>query len=207
MLVENWFEEREINPDDLLEQGDFLQSCSFPVVEGYAEDGEMNVSLAEDVSAVVLTQSCDLANEKVANVVFGVCLPLSGYIQKRFEAIKNEKIKKGKENNAELFQQIKREIKQELTKMCRVEAINTFILPKSVSFDEMYVVNFDDVFSLPYGVAVKLFHDQKRIVRLKSPYRECLSQSFARSFMRVGLNERIDPDECQKTLDAILVSP
>ena len=55
MLVENWFEEREINPDDLLEQGDFLQSCSFPVVEGYAEDGEMNVSLAEDVSAVVLT--------------------------------------------------------------------------------------------------------------------------------------------------------
>lgn len=207
MLVENWFEEREINPDDLLEQGDFLQSCSFPVVEGYAEDGEMNVSLAEDVSVVVLTQSCDLANEKVANVVFGVCLPLSGYIQKRFEAIKNEKIKKGKENNAELFQQIKREIKQELTKMCRVEAINTFILPKSVSFDEMYVVNFDDVFSLPYGVAVKLFHDQKRIVRLKSPYRECLSQSFARSFMRVGLNERIDPDECQKTLDAILVSP
>ena len=157
MLVENWFGEREINPDDLLEQGD--------------------------------------------------CRPLSGYIQKRFEAIKNEKIKKGKENNAELFQQIKREIKQELTKMCRVEAINTFILPKSVSFDEMYVVNFDDVFSLPYGVAVKLFHDQKRIVRLKSPYRECLSQSFARSFMRVGLNERIDPDECQKTLDAILVSP
>lgn len=206
MPVEIWFEKKELTPDELLEQGDFLLSCSFPVVEGYAEDGEMNISIAEDVSAVVLTQSCDLANKKVENVVFGVCLSLDRYIQKRFESIKSEKIEKGAADNAELSHQIKGMIKQELVKMCRVEAINTFILPKIPSLDEMYIVNFDDIFSLPYGVAVKLFRNQKRIIRLKSPYRECLSQSFARSFMRVGLDERVSTDECQKTLDAFFIN-
>jgi hypothetical protein len=47
------------------------------------------------------------------------------------------------------------------------------------------VVDFRRVFSLPFGFlrdAANLLH-----LRLLPPYREHLSQSFARYFMRVGL--------------------
>lgn len=181
-------------------QGDFLLSCSFPVFD---DTNDMSsIALAEDVPAIVLTQSCDLEQRKVENVIFCACQSLNEYFQNRYDEIKNKKISSGREDNETLARDIKGEINQELQKMCRIEGMNCFILPKIEKLDEMYVVNFTDIFSLPYDIAMNLFRNQPQVFRLKSPYRECLSQTFARSFMRVGLDSRVDGRECQALLDA-----
>lgn len=199
MSCENWFEEKEHCPDDVLMQGDFLLSCSFPVFGD--TDNVSGIALAEDVPAIVLTQSCDLEQKKVENVIFCACQPLNEYFRNRYDEIKNKKIALGRENNETLAKEIKSEINQELQKMCRIEGINCFILPKIEALDEMYVVNFTDIFSLPYDIAMNFFRNQQQVFRLKSPYRECLSQAFARSFMRVGLDSRVDGQECKALLD------
>ena len=92
----------------------------------------------------------------------------------------------------------KSSIKSELCKMCKIETINTFLLKADRSF---LVVNFDDIFSLSYNDACDIFRKQEKIIRMKSPYRECLSQMFARSFMRVGINSRIDFKDLQETFE------
>ena len=55
------------------------------------------------------------------------------------------------------------------------------------------IVDFHEIFSLPLDFLsawVRLYGGQR--LRLLSPYREHLSQSFARFFMRVGLPEDIN---------------
>jgi hypothetical protein len=52
-------------------------------------------------------------------------------------------------------------------------------------------VDFRRVFSLPLGFMRGLATAQGNRLRLLPPYREHLSQSFARFFMRVGLPEDI----------------
>lgn len=58
---------------------------------------------------------------------------------------------------------------------------------------EVRVVDFRRVYSLPVAfVRKKAFDDGPRL-RLLPPYREHLSQSFARFFMRVGLPTDVPP--------------
>lgn len=55
---------------------------------------------------------------------------------------------------------------------------------KSEEFSQdYYIINFKDIFSVPVEIAK---NNGKRL-RLCPPYREHLSQAFARYFMRVGL--------------------
>jgi hypothetical protein len=57
----------------------------------------------------------------------------------------------------------------------------------SVHRSSPVIVSFRQVFSLPLGFLRKLAIRQGERVRLLPPYREHLSQAFARFFMRVGL--------------------
>ncbi len=55
-------------------------------------------------------------------------------------------------------------------------------------FEKDYlVVSFRDVFSIPFDYLVDLASTDAKRLRLLSPYKEHLSQAFARFFMRVGL--------------------
>ncbi len=56
------------------------------------------------------------------------------------------------------------------------------------------VVDFHDIFTLPRAFLESLLIErQLPWLRLLPPYREHLSQAFARFFMRVGLPQPIDP--------------
>lgn len=198
MLECSWFTEYEHSENDCLEQGDVLLSCSYPVRDGYSKTGEINIALVEGVTGIVLTQSCDLAHRKTDKVILCVCEKLSSYISQRKKTLENKKKAEQKDISG-----VKNEIKSELKKLCRIESINSFILSKSDTLDEYYIVNFEDIFSLSYDDAMKIFKGQEKIVRMKSPYREALSQSFARSFMRVGIDGRVNEDECKSCLDSI----
>jgi hypothetical protein len=55
------------------------------------------------------------------------------------------------------------------------------------------VVDFRSIYSLPYKFVKNFATKQGRRLRLLPPYREHLSQAFARFFMRVGLPVDIPP--------------
>ena len=52
---------------------------------------------------------------------------------------------------------------------------------------EYLVVDFRSVYSVPFAFLVELARKKGKRLRLLPPYREHLSQAFARFFMRVGL--------------------
>ena len=58
---------------------------------------------------------------------------------------------------------------------------------------DFLIVDFRNVFGVSIELMLKLAKTQENRIRLMSPYRERLSQSFARFFMRVGLPEDIPP--------------
>ncbi|MCD6491242.1 MAG: hypothetical protein J7K59_02995, partial [Candidatus Korarchaeota archaeon] len=55
------------------------------------------------------------------------------------------------------------------------------------------VVDFRSVYSVPFDFLLELAQKRDRGIRLLPPYREHLSQAFARFFMRVGLPVDIPP--------------
>jgi hypothetical protein len=58
---------------------------------------------------------------------------------------------------------------------------------------EIRVVDFHDVFTVPRTFLELLLQQRgARRLRLRPPYREYLSQAFARFFMRVGLPQPVD---------------
>lgn len=54
------------------------------------------------------------------------------------------------------------------------------------------IVDFGRIFSLPKAFVRQWASDQGKRLRLCPPYREHLSQAFARFFMRVGLPQDIE---------------
>ncbi len=58
---------------------------------------------------------------------------------------------------------------------------------------ELRIVNFRRVYSLPLTFVRQVAARRGRRLRLLRPYREHLSQAFARYFMRVGLPQDIPP--------------
>ncbi len=64
-----------------------------------------------------------------------------------------------------------------LLNRCEIEGFETDYL----------VVDFRTVYSVPFDFIVNLAKSRKKRIRLLPPYREHLSQAFARFFMRVGL--------------------
>ena len=66
---------------------------------------------------------------------------------------------------------------------------------KSEKFSQdYYIINFKEIFSVPVDVARAIAEKNGKRLRLCPPYREHLSQAFARYFIRVGLpiNIRMD---------------
>ena len=49
------------------------------------------------------------------------------------------------------------------------------------------IVDFNNIYTIPKNLAKEIAKQNKIRLRLCPPYREHLSQSFARFFMRVGL--------------------
>ena len=63
------------------------------------------------------------------------------------------------------------------------------------------VVDFHRIYTLPKDYLKAFTITQAHRLRLLPPYREHLSQAFARYFMRVGLPVDIDKEEIKKILE------
>lgn len=165
--------------EQTLRQGDYLPGCLVPVplfdptTFGKKDNETQEVEVeVNELDLIVLTQSCDLDNKKVSQVVVCTINLIS-----EFEEANPVFAKKGKWNEV-------------LTG--RIEGLHLLASPTNPNNNrEALVVNFREIYSLPYEYIVKHATDIGSRWRLKSPYLEHFSQAFAKLFMRVGLPSSI----------------
>ena len=157
-----------------LRQGDYLPRCLVPIFgAGFAPAGTHVVSAVE-YDLIVITQSCDLEQRRARLVA---ACPI--YALTEFEAVNPAFTKKGRWN--------------EVLKG-RVEGLHLLASPSDPAHNrESLVVDFREIYSLPFDYLCQRAIEIGRRWRLRPPYLEHFSQAFARFFMRVGLPSTIPP--------------
>jgi hypothetical protein len=185
-MSNGWYE--KVEPKIGITQGDIILDCP---ITGWKNDNSieltgkeedlLNVSrdiFLEDV--IVMTQACDLENNKVFNVILCPHYSLSSYREKW----------KG-EMQALNQNPSPRAWKRHCDHICEGVMFNLTMLDSGESDEiktEHRIVDFSEVYTLPKEFLEKLIARRSHPrLRLRPPYREYLSQAFARFFMRVGL--------------------
>ena len=155
---------------DDLEQGDILESC--PV---FVPPADLDVTINtpnlvfewQERDLIVMTQSCDLGK---------------GHEGKTEDVLLCAVWKR-----SELPPSLSKDSEMENARKGRFPALHVLAASALPNFErEVRVVDFKRVYSLPVAFVRKRASGGQRL-RLLPPYREHLSQSFARYFMRVGL--------------------
>jgi len=169
----DWY---EVIRDDELMQGDLLNGCPVTRVRGFdqwpvpvGQPVEVEVYL-EDL--VILSQSCDLANDKIQDVILAQVLD--------WQVASAELVKQGN-----LFARSK-QFRRALI-AGNIPSLSLLHKRDGVPKLGWSVVDFHRVFVLPKPVVAAVARAAGQRLRLRSPYREYLAQAFARYFMRVGL--------------------
>jgi hypothetical protein len=137
-----------------------------------------SVVFSEDV--VVMTQACDLQNDKVDNVVLCPHIGLADYRwlwQEEMKTVWQNPTEKAWKSHFE-----------DLTNgyLWNLAALSAGEVDPLVV--DIRVVDFHEIYTLPRVFLESFLQERgKPRLRLLPPYREHLSQAFARFFMRVGL--------------------
>jgi hypothetical protein len=154
-----------------INQGDIIDGC--PVVIPPSEFLNLELSLGdrfqakvEEYNVIVISHSCDLEHKKLKIVQVCPVYPLT-------EVRKNPKFIEGKDV-------------EDLRRGNRpgYHLLDQCIIPDYTC--DYLVVEFCNTFGVSFDFLSDYVKDKNRI-RLLSPYREHLSQAFARFFMRVAL--------------------
>lgn len=161
---------------DDLQQGDLVPRCPIVLPDSsvYSEmlssgldEGGTESTLQRPLQAtchiadvIIITQSCDLARDDCDQVL--VCA-----YQSADHFAKNQRLAMAKDRFVALH----------MIEACESEEVN---------FGQQ-VIDFRTVYGLPKDFLLALTSARGMRPRLLPPYREHLSQSFARYFMRVGL--------------------
>jgi len=170
---QSWY---EVVEGDSLEQGDILSAC--PIVAPSAKltfpvPAATFPAQLQLTDVVIMTQSCDLVNEKLEDIV--LCphwdLKEAGQMDSAL----------GKKDTWRLILRGQRYQYAMLEQWQGGDGISMGIR----------IVDFGRIFSLPRNFVMQFAANKGKRLRLCSPYREYLSQSFARFFMRVGLPQDI----------------
>ena len=185
-MGEGWYE--EVQAEAQLTQGDIIQNC--PLVSWKAEDLQLDgeeetealkgMTEAIRVDTLVMTQACDLEHRKVQNVVLCPHLPLDRYSESWKAAMES----KGQNPSTKAWRSHCEDIRDGFVwNLTILNAGGTDTLTT-----EQRIVDFHEIFTVPREFLESLLKQRRQPrLRLLPPYREHLSQAFARFFMRVGL--------------------
>ena len=190
-MPDPWFEVAAAETP--LSQGDLIEECpllgwrkeSVPMPDNVDATFEL-ASMAESFTnhAIMMSQACDLERGKVVDVVLCPAISLTAFHivwERRQQA-------NGQAANA-------KSRKRELMDIASGRMWNLSLLSSykdNATESEIRVVYFGRVFTLPRNFLESFLRRRGQTrLRLRSPYREHLSQSFARFFMQVGLPQAI----------------
>jgi len=164
-----------LNCEDELLQGDMITDCPivFPLQSIEEENPEVEIKL---IDSVVLSQSCDLNNNNIDIVLVSPYYPLKAFI----DALPPDQISTNKAK------------KKAIENLRKGFLPGYHLLDKHDDFFQDYqVVDFRNVYGIQIDTLRGICAKRESRVRLMPPYREHLSQAFARFFMRVGLPQDI----------------
>lgn len=197
-----WYE--ELSPDAPIRQGDLIENC--PVLQWHNDSktrqlassttGDL-VELQEylkvvSVDVVVLNQACDLNLGKVNQLLLCEYWPLSkhmNYFQERFFEQYSSKIK----DHDKFESNLNNKWREYCNTIKNGSRWNLCMLNKEGKITDHMVVDFYKIYSIPKDWLEAYLQevDMKRH-SLLPPYRDYLSQSFARFFSRIGLPTDVD---------------
>lgn len=181
-----WYEAVEASVE--LTQGDIILNCpvvhwaSKPIEPAINPEVEKLKSLVEayEIDAVVMTQGCDLENRKVENVIICPHFSLSQYREGWEQAMRDASQNPTSKAWGRVCEDIKNGYIWNLAMLNEGEIGELRLTHR--------IVDFHDVYTLPRSFLESLLQSREQSrLRLLPPYREHLSQAFARFFMRVGL--------------------
>lgn len=178
----------EISPDASISQGDIFLNCPvfIPEIEvnpnapGKVGKAKLKVRAA---NIVVLTQACDLENDPLENIVVAPIYDVSKI-----------SVKKGT-------------VKDHVTKVHAGRISNQALIGKyDGEKKELHmnyqIVDFSELFILPYDFLMSFRETHGTRLRLNSPHRELLNQQMGNYFSRIGLpnEDVIDRKDLQASI-------
>lgn len=156
-----------------LRQGDFINSCPIVIPRANIELGKVTAEVME-YDVAIMSQSCDLEQRKIDLVLVCPVWLLSEF-----------------EKGNEFFRSTKG---KEQLRQGNVPGYHLLDRCKADGFERDYlIVDFRSVYGVPFDFILELARKSGGRLRLLPPFREHLSQAFARFFMRVGLPADIPP--------------
>ncbi|MBT3207679.1 MAG: hypothetical protein HN704_14255 [Bacteroidetes bacterium] len=164
-----------INSDNI-EQGDLIKDCPIVIPPSKIEEGDEPEIEIRLINSIILSQSCDLVNNKIDIVLVCPYYPLKVFIENLPEDQNSKKlIKKNIDNLRKGY-------------LPGYHLLNKF---DDLKINDYLVVDFRNVYGIEINNLKDIAYKQINRIRLLPPYREHLSQAFARYFMRVGLPQDI----------------
>ncbi len=153
-------------------QGDIVNSCPLIISPSTIKDVIKVDVLEYDV--IVMSQSCDLVQKNLELVLVCPIWPLNEFENKN-PSYKNPKMEESLRRGYSPG--------YHMLNKCRIDGFETDYL----------IVDFRSIYSVSFDFLADLAERKGKRVHLLPPYREHLSQAFARFFMRVGLPVDIPP--------------
>lgn len=153
-------------PDEGIDQGDLIDGCPVVSVTDFRADQVETANVQLDLHRiVVLTQTCDLANQKADMAV----------VASVFDA--QQLVDRGILKAADIKGPLR---------AGRVWGLYFCPAQADLGLGEM-IVDFRRLHSVRIDLLTELCHAGKRRARLQTPYREHLAKHFADTFSRIGL--------------------
>ncbi len=166
-------------------QGELVFDC--PIIRwkdrGWnPEDDLTTVTEVALSDVIVMSQDCDIENRHIIRILLCPHTSLSSYRQVW------EEVERARGNNPSMkaWARFYEEVKQ--GKSWPLTMLNDLPEP----WADKRIVNFREAYTLPVSFLQAYLNTQQRRLYLRPPYREHLSQSFARFYMRVGLPTAIN---------------
>jgi len=134
----------------------------------------------DDYPIVILTPTCDIAQEKVEYHRITILLPFPFFFLNTCHEVFGEVI-----DLTNLSKNNKDKIRNKLDRAIRNAWPRYHFLPKEDIFKINRIIDFDVVASLP----IEIFSPDLRIARLLSPYKEELIHRYSHHTMRIGTDD------------------
>jgi len=162
-----------IKSDPEIQQGDFISDCPIIIPPHNFEEGQELDIKVELMDAIVLSQSCDLTNGKVDLVLVCPVNSLKSFIEQLSD----------KKNTKDTIENLRKGFFYSYHLLNNSDEIE--------DLKDYQVVDFRNVYGVKFELLNQIAAKSEIKYRLLPPYREHLSQAFARYFMRVGLPQDI----------------
>ncbi|GET29325.1 hypothetical protein [Prolixibacter sp. SD074] len=165
-----------VEQENDIQQGDFIINCPVIIPPAALSIDDIPDVDVKKMDAVILTQSCDLVSKNIDNILVCRYFSLTDFFN---EIQKNETL------NAKRRKSLVANLK-------KGHLVSYHLLNKQEGiFEDYLIVDFKNVYGIHRTTLEEIIKNMDKRIRLLPPYREHLSQAFARYFMRVGLPQDI----------------